>query len=158
MRLKKGEIVEPFECEITERPWGFFERYTDNIPCTSKILFIKKGETLSLQWHFKRDQFYYLIDGDFTIEYSNIEIPESLLNETNDDLRIIGFNKFLDENLVTVSGNEGDFFGFKRKIIHSAKYIGNKEFGRCLDLALGENDENDIIRLRDKYNRNSLLD
>lgn len=44
-----------------ERPWGGFIKFTENKPCTVKILQIKKDESLSLQSHKSREEFWYLI-------------------------------------------------------------------------------------------------
>ena len=34
-----------------ERPWGNFRQFTQNTSSTVKIIFIKKGEAFSLQYH-----------------------------------------------------------------------------------------------------------
>lgn len=157
MKLFLNTDIVPFKAEVVERPWGHYGLYSDNEKCTCKILFIKKGECLSLQYHFKRSQFYMALDNSFLIEYSDIEVPDILINEKNEDHKILSFNKFLQEHLVKTIAKEGDMFGFKYKIIHRATYIGDRDYGRCLDVALGiENDENDIIRLRDNYGREDI--
>jgi hypothetical protein len=156
MKLLDNIVEKPFMSLIEHRPWGHYGLYADNVQCTAKILYIKKGESLSLQQHFLRDQEYILLDDGFTIEYSDIEVPDSLINEPNEDWKIICFKKFLEEHLVTTVGNEGDIFGFKRKIIHRASYNGDRKFGRALDLAMGTNDEKDIYRIKDQYGREDI--
>jgi len=156
MKLLDNSIQEPFMTLIEQRPWGHYGLYADNVHCTTKILYIKKGESLSLQQHFLRSQLYVLLDDDFTIEYSDIEVPDSLINEPNEDWKIAGFNKFLEEHLITTSGSEGDLYGFKCKILHRATYHGNGKYGRILDVAMGTNDENDIYRIQDKYGRENV--
>jgi hypothetical protein len=153
MKLDYEKIIKPFCAEKVERPWGHYGLYADNIKNTTKILFIKKGELLSLQYHFRRDQYYLILDDGFIIDYSDKQIPTKMINDPNEDRRIKAFNKFLDETMITVRANEGDMFGFKRRTLHRAAYIGRKEHGRVLDIAMGCNDENDIVRLKDKYNR-----
>ena len=156
MRLDKNIIDGTFPVHYEHRPWGHYGLYSDNIKCTSKILFIKPGESLSLQYHFLRDQLYILLNNDFTIEYSKIEVPDSLIYESNEDKKIKGFGEFLNNNLISEVGYDGDMFGFKRKIIHRTTYNGTKEFGRVLDLAFGTNDECDIYRIKDNYGREDI--
>jgi len=153
MKLEGTFSVDPFKNIIEHRPWGEYSLYSDNAPCTVKILYIKKDEMLSMQYHFMRDQFYLLLDDDFIIEYSSSEVPDTTLYEINDSKRIEGFDIFLSNNIIQTNGKNGDMFGFRRKIVHRAHYMGNKECGRILDIAFGVNDENDIVRIRDKYGR-----
>ena len=156
MRLDKSIIDGTFPVDYEHRPWGYYGLYSDNTKCTAKILFIKHGEALSLQYHFQRDQLYILLNNDFTIEYSKTEVPDSLIYEPNEDQRIKGFGEFLDKNLVTEVGHDGDMFGFKRKVIHRTTYNGKEEFGRVLDLAFGTNNEGDIYRIKDNYGREDI--
>lgn len=153
MKLKKDGVFPPFKSTETFRPWGYYGLYSDNEKCTSKMLYVKPGETLSLQYHFMRDQFYLVIDPGFIIEYSVIKVNQESVKDLDDDTRTAYFNKFLGKNMITVKAEEGDMFGFERLIIHRASYTGDRRFGRILDLAFGINDEEDIIRLEDKYNR-----
>ena len=50
--------------ENVEKPWGGFETFALNEPVTVKILFIKKGEALSLQQHRHRDEFWRVLSGN----------------------------------------------------------------------------------------------
>ena len=50
-----------------KRPWGGFIKFIDNKPCTVKILYIKEGESLSLQYHKLREEFWYLISGKIRV-------------------------------------------------------------------------------------------
>lgn len=153
MKLDKTVKNNIFPIHDEVRPWGYYGLYSDNRMCTTKILYIRGGEMLSLQYHFKRDQEYILLDDSFVIEYSSVPIPDDVLNDPNEDRRIKAFNIFLNENIIRVSGNEGDIFGFSKKTIHRAIYNGTREYGRILDLAWGWNDEEDIVRIQDKYGR-----
>jgi len=156
MKLLDNIIEKPFMSLIEHRPWGHYGLYADNVHCTTKILFIKKGESLSLQQHFLRDQEYLILDDGFIIEYSDTEVPDSLINETNEHWKIEGFKQFLKAHLITTVGNEGDIFGFRRKVIHRASYHGDKKYGRALDIAYGINRESDIYRIKDKYGRSDI--
>lgn len=153
MILLNNSSHPPFRALLTERPWGYYGLYSDNEPCTCKILYIKKNEMLSLQYHFNRDQFYMSLDPGFTVQYSNRPLPEDILNNPDDNSRIAAMNDFLQKYLITCEVKEGDMFGFHRGVVHRASYAGDREFGRVLDIAFGENDENDIVRINDKYGR-----
>jgi len=156
MKLLENIVEKPFSTLIEHRPWGHYGLYSDNTPSTTKVLYIKQGESLSLQYHFKRDQLYVLLDDDFNIEYSKVEVPDKLINEEIEDWRVKGFEKFLKENFIKTPGSAGDMFGFKRKVLHRASYNGNRKYGRILDVAFGINDEEDIYRVSDKYGREDL--
>lgn len=146
MKIDKEGKIDVFKNIIEHRPWGYFGLYADNEPCTCKILFIKSGEMLSLQLHQKRSQFYYLID-PCIIRYSVHPVPHNLLGN------IKALKTFAAYDMITLSGQEGDLFGFKKRVIHRVGYVGPRDYGRLLDIAFGENDENDIIRIEDKYGR-----
>ncbi len=105
------------------RPWGSFIEFTKNKPSTVKILTINKGEEFSLQFHKNREEFWRVLSGAPTI--------------------IIGDEEFTAE--------EGEEFmvdkGKKHRI--SAK---DTEV-QILEISFGEFDEDDIIRIEDKYGR-----
>ena len=67
MKLLENAIQEPFMTVVEHRPWGYYGLYADNIKCTTKILYIRRSGSLSLQYHFRRDQEYLILDNDFTI-------------------------------------------------------------------------------------------
>ena len=45
-----------------EKPWGHFEQYTHNLPCTVKIITVAPGGTLSRQYHHMRDELWVVLD------------------------------------------------------------------------------------------------
>lgn len=51
-----------------DRPWGNFRQFTHNEPSTVKIITVKAGESLSLQSHTKRSEFWKIIAGQGTVE------------------------------------------------------------------------------------------
>ena len=161
MRLNENEVVKPFKTLITNRPWGYYGLYADNEPSTTKILFIKQNESLSLQYHFKRCQLYMALDDDFIVQYSNKPVPKEILNMEDLDPKFELLNKFLEEHLITTRAKEGDLFGFHKFIVHRTTYVGTRKFGRVLDIALrldegDENDELDICRIQDNYGRSDF--
>jgi len=153
MKIDPYMIASPFMAHIERRPWGHYGLYSENEVCTCKILFIAKDEMLSMQYHFKRDQFYFVLDDNFIIQYSSIPVPKEILENQDEQQRFKDLELFLEDNLITHQANEGDMFGFHRQVVHRATYVGSNEYGKILDLAFGENDEDDIVRIADKYGR-----
>lgn len=153
MKLFLGKQEEPFKYSTENRPWGYYGLYSDNEKCTTKILYINKNESLSMQYHFKRDQFYLILSEGFVIDYSSKPVPEEILNEKDEYKRFGDLELFLKDNIVTVKAEKGDMFGFHRFVIHRATYLGSDSQGLVLDVAFGENDEQDIVRIKDRYGR-----
>lgn len=108
---------------IEERPWGRFEQFTHNQPSTVKIITVRPNEELSLQYHKNRDEFWRIIGGS-----GQVVIGEEVLE-----------------------AKTGDEFLVPRGTKH--RMITGSEQMRVLEIALGEFDEDDIVRLEDKYKR-----
>jgi len=156
MQVTKENMADIFPIGKTERPWGDFLLYADNRKCTVKILRVKKGEMLSLQYHFRRAQLYVVLSDGFVIDFSNKPVPQNIIDNPDEDWRINYFGKFLKENMVTVNANKWDTFYFEKRVIHRAHYVGKEEYGMFLDTAFGANSEEDVIRLNDKYGRTDI--
>ncbi len=105
------------------RPWGRFEEFCKNEQCTVKILSVKPNEELSLQLHHHRDEFWKIIKGEATI--------------------VVGEKE--------VKGKEGDEFSIPREKPHRIK-AGDSPV-KVLEISFGRFDENDEVRLEDKYKR-----
>lgn len=106
-----------------ERPWGSFERFTNNEQSTVKIIVIREGEAFSLQTHAARDEFWRVLDGE------GIVTVGSAVEQAT-----AGQEFFVPKN--TAHRIEGGTGGI-----------------RILEIALGEFDEDDIVRLEDRYDR-----
>lgn len=131
---------------LENRPWGTFLNFGNNIKCTAKVLEIKPGGALSLQFHNHRAQHYYLAD-EINIYYSDEPVP--------DDMRDIGgIYWWFKKHLCFQRGKPGDQFYFDKRVVHRAVNITNK-LARIFEVAYGENDEEDIVRLEDLYGRQS---
>lgn len=115
MRMKK---------QIVTRPWGNFEQFTHNESTTVKIITVNPRESLSLQTHAKREEFWRIISGNGTVTIGKEQHPCALGDEF--------FIPLGAEHRVT-GGENGVTF---------------------LEIAFGNFDENDIVRLEDKYGRN----
>lgn len=106
-----------------ERPWGNFRQFTHNDPSTIKIVTVKPNEILSLQSHKKRSEFWRVISGSGIIEIENTK-----------------YN--------AVEGDEYDIpVGAKHRLSAGKSGI------EVLEIAVGNFNENDIVRYEDKYGR-----
>lgn len=108
---------------IEERPWGKFERFTLNEPSTVKIITVKPKQRLSLQYHNKREELWHFLDNS-----AKVTIGKK-----------------------TLKVKKGDEIFIPKKTNHTVEAL-DKEV-RFLEISFGKFDENDIIRLEDKYGR-----
>ena len=106
-----------------ERPWGRFERFTENEQSTVKILHLNPNSKLSLQYHNTREEFWKVIEGTATFT--------------------IGSTK--------VEGKVGDEFHVPLKAQHRIETKAS--IVKVLEIAIGEFREDDVVRIEDIYNR-----
>ena len=106
-----------------ERPWGVFRQFTKNTPSTVKIITVKPNEELSLQSHAHRKEFWRVIRGDGIFEIHN------------------------KKYVVEVGSEQTVGVGDKHRIQAGSDGM------EILEIALGDFDEQDIIRYEDKYGR-----
>lgn len=108
---------------IEKRPWGIFEEFTKNKKSTIKILTIEPNQELSLQFHENRWEFWKVLSGNPLIQ--------------------IGDEK--------IESKPEDSFVIPQKEKH--RVTANREQVKILEISFGDFDENDIVRLEDRYNR-----
>lgn len=106
-----------------KRPWGGFEQFTHNEKSTVKILTVNPKKRLSLQFHKKREEFWRVLDGQVKVTIGD----------------------------KTVKAKTGDEFVIPKKTNHRLE--GLNKTGKILEIAFGDFDENDIVRLEDDYGR-----
>ena len=109
--------------EKEEHPWGNFERFTLNEQTTVKIVTVKARESLSLQTHERRDEFWRILKGSGIIRIGEKETDAS----------------------------EGNTFFAPRYTAH--RVTAGPAGLAFLEISFGEFDENDITRIEDKYGR-----
>ncbi len=107
-----------------DKPWGRFEQYTHNLPCTVKIITVAPGGTLSRQYHHYRDELWVILDAGATVE--------------------------LDSEFLSPNPEEKLFI--PRGTVHRLSCKGETPV-RILEVSFGEFDEEDIVRLEDVYGR-----
>jgi len=59
-----------------EKPWGYELRWAITDRYAGKVLHVKKGEALSLQYHEKKDEYQYVIRGAVDMQIGG---PDGLL-------------------------------------------------------------------------------
>ncbi|MCE1177753.1 MAG: phosphomannose isomerase type II C-terminal cupin domain [Micrococcales bacterium] len=120
-----SDLHDPREDVFTcERPWGQFQQFVSNETVTVKIITVQPGHRLSLQTHANRGEFWQVLD-----------VP---LDITIDDR--------------TWVAEVGECVWVPQGAKHRMGNSGTAE-GRVLEIAYGEFDECDIVRLEDDYAR-----
>ncbi len=106
-----------------KRPWGEFIQFTHNEPTTVKLIVVNPGQQLSLQYHHKRRELW----------------------------RILAGNPVITVGEKIIQGRVGD----EIDVAQGAKHrIASQDMKvEILEISFGEFDENDIVRLEDKYGR-----
>ena len=107
----------------TEKPWGGFIQYVLNQPVTVKILEIRAGEQVSYQYHHHRSELWIPLDAGACVNIEG-EVQHPAPMEP----------VFIPQ-------------GAKHQLIGEARDY------RVLEIAFGHFDEEDIVRLTDKYGR-----
>lgn len=51
------------EVKPVNRTWGNFVQFTHNEDSTVKLIYMKKGKSTSLQFHYDRSEYWYVISG-----------------------------------------------------------------------------------------------
>lgn len=108
---------------IDDRPWGHMERFTHNEPSTVKLVRIYPNQMNSLQYHNHRAEFWKIIKGPAMI--------------------VLGDK--------TMKAKDGDEIFVPPKMAHRWGAYDTEVI--LLEIAFGHQDENDIVRLEDKYKR-----
>ena len=108
---------------IVKRPWGQFDQFTQNEKTTVKIISVDKENSLSLQYHNNRTEFWHIISGN----------PIVTINE----------NK--------TNAKPGDEFVVEKRDLHRIEASDSDVL--FLEIAYGDFNEDDIVRVEDKYGR-----
>jgi mannose-6-phosphate isomerase-like protein (cupin superfamily) len=108
----------------TEKPWGYELLWAHTDKYVGKILFIKSGESLSLQYHKKKDETIFILKGKM-----NLEIKKN-------GRRMIK------------KMSEGQSFHIKPSVIHRMSALTD-----CYVCEVSTPELEDVVRLEDKYGR-----
>ena len=111
------------EIKNGERPWGFFRQFTQSEQSTVKLINVKDGQRLSLQYHLKRSEFWVVLVGNPKVTIGDMEKVAKV----------------------------GDEFEIPQKAIHRIEAPDGDV--QILEIAFGDFDEDDIVRIEDAYGR-----
>ena len=109
-----------------ERPWGEFLELTRNSPTTVKILTVKPGQSISLQRHVKRDEFWHVLSGN--------------------GIAVIGTER-------KDAKPETEFF-IPRGSAHRLE--ADRDTLKVLEISFGIFEDDDIVRMEDQYGRANI--
>ena len=115
-----------FEVERVDKPWGHELLWALTDDYAGKVLFVRAGESLSLQFHRMKDESWYVQDGRAELE----------LGETGE--------KLLDREVIT----PGDAFRFPPGTVHRIRAL---EDTTIVEVSTAHLD--DVVRLEDAYGR-----
>jgi mannose-6-phosphate isomerase-like protein (cupin superfamily) len=124
--IKSSQKEKKFRKNIIEdhRPWGKFRSYPHEEAGSIKLITVKPNESLSLQYHNQRSEFWVALDK--------------------------GLEVTVGEKVWHPQKNEEIFIPVKAP--HRARNVGS-EPARIMEIWIGNSDEKDIVRLKDIYGR-----
>lgn len=112
-----------------EKPWGYEEIWAETEKYVGKILTILPGHRLSLQYHEKKEETVYVLEGDLVVWHSEDENDKSILGK-------------------------GSVYHVKPGTVHrfGSRLLKNENrVVRLLEVSTSE--LNDVVRLADDYKR-----
>jgi len=115
-----------FDPRTVEKPWGSELIWAVTEHYAGKILFVKAGESLSLQFHNVKDEAWYVLEGRALLEIGRA--GDSIL----DEVHIVA----------------GEAYHFPPGTVHRVRAV---EDTRILEVSTPQLD--DVVRLEDNYGR-----
>lgn len=110
----------------SERPWGEYYGWDSGKGWNLKTIYIKPKKRLSLQYHHHREEWWLLVSGD-----ANATVQDGGRERT-------------------VALKKGEVFRVAKRQVHR---LSSKKGGIVVEVAYGDFDENDIVRLEDDHER-----
>jgi mannose-6-phosphate isomerase-like protein (cupin superfamily) len=108
-----------------EKPWGWELVWAESERYAGKLLFVRAGEALSLQYHERKDESWLVREGRARLELGEVGGP-----------------------LEAVEIRSGDAFRFRPGTVHRVTAI---EDTLVLEVSTAELD--DVVRVEDRYGR-----
>ena len=115
-----------FEPRKVEKPWGWELIWALTDRYCGKLLFVRAGEALSLQYHERKDESWYVQEGRAELELSAVDADE--------------------RELVEIAA--GDSFHFRPLTVHRVRALED-----TLVIEVSTPDLDDVVRLEDAYGR-----
>ncbi len=119
-----GSIFAPVEIEKIDKPWGYELIWARASRYVGKILHVNQGESLSLQYHEKKEETLYLIRG------------------------LVQLTLRSDSEEKIVEMREGQSFHIPPRLIHRMKALEDSDIAEVSTTEL-----DDVVRLEDRYGR-----
>ncbi len=116
-----------FEPRRIEKPWGYELIWAESELYVGKVLFVRAGQALSLQYHERKDEAWLVQKGSGSLELGTVGDPDSR--------RVIEIG-------------EGDAFRYRPGTIHRITAL---EDTTILEVSTPHLD--DVVRLDDRYGR-----
>jgi D-beta-D-heptose 7-phosphate kinase/D-beta-D-heptose 1-phosphate adenosyltransferase len=110
----------------SERPWGEYYGWDEGKKWNLKTIYVKPKKRLSLQYHNNREEWWLLVEGE----------AEATTGQGKDSQ--------------TVELKKGDVFRVGKGQVHR---LSSKKGGVVVEVAYGDFDESDIVRLEDDHGR-----
>jgi mannose-6-phosphate isomerase len=108
-----------------EKPWGWELVWAEADDYLGKLLFVRAGESLSLQYHEVKDESWLVQEGRANLELGDV-----------------------DSELETFEIVSGDAFRFRPRTVHRVTAVED-----TLVIEVSTNHLLDVVRLEDKYGR-----
>jgi mannose-6-phosphate isomerase len=108
-----------------EKPWGWELVWAEAEEYAGKLLYVRAGESLSLQYHERKDESWLVQEGRARLEVGRVE-----------------------GELETVEIGPGDAFHFRPGTVHRVTAIED-----TLVIEVSTPELEDVVRLEDKYGR-----
>jgi mannose-6-phosphate isomerase len=115
-----------YEPRRVEKPWGWELIWAETEHYCGKLLFVRSGESLSLQYHEAKDESWYVQEGHAELELSSLG----------------------DADREQVEIRAGDCFRIPPQTVHRLRAI---EDTLVIEVSTPEID--DVVRLEDAYGR-----
>jgi mannose-6-phosphate isomerase len=114
-----------FSPRRVEKPWGWELIWAETDQYAGKLLFVRAGESLSLQYHEIKDESWLVQEGRARLELGDV-----------------------GGNLEPLEISSGDAFRFPPGTVHRLEAVED-----TLLIELSTPDLDDVVRLEDKYGR-----
>ena len=122
----EGLVRFSFQPDRVEKPWGHELIWARAEGYAGKVLFVRAGQALSLQFHREKDESWYVLEGRAEVQLG--EVGEAVLNT-----EIVG---------------PGTAFRFRPGTVHRVRAV---EDTTILEVSTPQLE--DIVRLEDEYGR-----
>src|SRR5687768_10213490 len=122
--MTEGSLFEPSSVTIVPKPWGHEIIWAKTDRYVGKILHVKSGQSLSLQFHHQKEETLYLLRGRVRLTL-----------EKNGDRRIVVMEP-------------GQAFYIPPGLIHRIEALEDSDVAEASTTEL-----TDVVRLEDRYGR-----